>query len=123
MREIKYEAWHEAKKVMLRVGDKFGTTHPLDCVVYARQGQPVKLREYTGRKDCKGKDVYEGDILRQRRRNWTGKGVVVADSGCFWFRRYVGGGQEELYIAITNEECEVIGNIYENPELLEGGVS
>lgn len=90
----------------------------------------IKLMQYTGLKDKNGKEIYEGDILELRANPFDRKKdlfqVVFKDGG---FRdewnNYIGqylppdirnkqGGRVRL-----NEACEVVGNIYENPELLE----
>lgn len=78
------------------------------------------LMQYTGLKDKNGKEIYEGDILN------NGNGPVYV----FWNENYqafwVGYDSEESekqYYASTSDFCteadEIIGNIYENPELLK----
>ena len=61
--------------------------------------------QFTGLKDTNGKEIYEGDILGDV---WGNKGVVVWDKGIARFNK-VGGC----------EWAEIIGNIYENPELVK----
>jgi len=72
MREIKFRAWHddsetcgefEPQKNMFFVGDEYGTTHPLDCVTYKMEGQPVTLMQFTGLTDVNGVEIYHEDIL------------------------------------------------------------
>lgn len=117
-REIKFRFWNiKCKRMVYTAGIGCIYEYLRDEYKHFDWRDTITL-QYTGLKDKNGKEIYEGDILRQRRRNWTGKGVVVFDSGCYWFRRDIGKGQEELYIAITNDECEIIGNI-ENFEPLE----
>jgi hypothetical protein len=53
MREFKFRAWHIPSKTMLQIGDNAGTTHPLDCCVYAKEKQPVILMQYTGLKEIR----------------------------------------------------------------------
>ena len=69
----------------------------------------VILMQYTGLKDKNGKEIYEGDVVKTS----LGIGKVCMRLGC-WFIEM----QKELGYFHT-DEIEVIGNIYENPELLK----
>lgn len=74
--------------------------------------------EWTGLRDSKGKEIYEGDII-----NCVNEGIsytlpVEEDEGCFVVK--IKHGREEGYwpcLCLTQDR-EVIGNIYENPDLL-----
>ena len=82
---------------------------------------PESIRQYTGLKDKNGKEVYEGDIYKQPRNNSLVDGEVKEyiigdirfDNGIYWCME---GDHIFNRIKWTGE---VIGNIYENPELLE----
>ena len=63
------------------------------------------LMQFTGLKDKNGREIYEGDVLKT---DWGYNGVVEWD--LFHFNKIQG---------TISEECEIVGNIYENPELLE----
>ncbi len=114
MREIKFRAWSAKYHTMFQVGDKFGTTDPLDPVVYYLEGQPGILLQYTGLKDSNGQEVYEGDIA-----NYWGKVVTIIydeESAGFAMR-----GLEKWdchFLRPNPKDYEVIGNIYSNPDLL-----
>lgn len=79
---------------------------------------PKTVGQYTGLKDRHGQEIYEGDILRD---DEMGLNVVWWENGSFWLEMFYEGGQSLMeHLTDYNEVCEVIGNIYENPELLKG---
>lgn len=82
----------------------------------------VILMQSTGLKDKNGKEIFEGDVVRQVRtqpttENETITGVVTMIEGT-WL---IMNDCEQLASKLWSEtdENEIIGNIYENPELLE----
>ena len=83
-----------------------------------RNGEDVILMQSTGLKDKNGKEIFEGDIVKMAKD-------VYSDPTYYEVIRHRGGAYRlesnqhgcELWLRHTN--CEVIGNIYENPELLE----
>ena len=119
MREIKFKLWHKGFK-------KFFTTNYSDQISMMPDGNifwmgecetdNFTLLQYTGLKDKNGKEIYEGDIFRD---NDTYLWEVFFEDGMFCAK----GGEYDLVEALIEfipEHCEIIGNIYENPELLEG---
>lgn len=75
---------------------------------------PATVGQYTGLKDKNGKRVFEGDIV-----DFKGSKFVIA-----WLDKYsrFAGTQPGIVFAGFNlAYCEVIGNIHDHPELLEGG--
>ncbi|MFE0442728.1 YopX family protein [Aerococcus sp. NPDC058936] len=91
----------------------------------------IELMQYTGLKDSNGVDIYEGDIIRGmdvlsartggRVDDREVVGQVVIDSSSVWgFSIVVYETEYHLNDFLENDqEAKVIGNIYENPELLE----
>ena len=83
---------------------------------------PETLGQTTGLKDKNGKEIFEGDVVRQVRTQPTTEneiiiGVVTMIEGA-WL---IMNDCEQLASKLWSEtdENEIIGNIYENPELLE----
>jgi hypothetical protein len=85
-------------------------TTAFDYVKYERNPDPIPM-QYTGLKDTKGKDIYEGDVIESP----ADRGVVEFLNGQFVVR-YRDGYQD---VGFAPSCDEVIGNVYENPELLE----
>lgn len=75
------------------------------------------LGQYTGLKDKKGKEIYEGDIIKSNHNIDFYK--VYYDENRFIIEDKWGNLIRPTQTAINHFECEVIGNIYDNPELLE----
>ena len=74
--------------------------------------EEVELMQYTGLKDTEDVEIYEGDIVKFHNKSYEIKWMF---SG-FYLHDPKGGFIE---LAECDECCEIVGNIYENPELLE----
>ena len=142
-REIKFRAWvdngavkemHYPNEIQINSADAMA----LQLKVGFKNAYPEKNRicdwqknivfqQFTGLQDSKGVDIYEGDILQD---NLTiAKMVVVfghnknnAYNG--WFCKYIGIDIRDIsingdYDTNQNSRITVIGNIYQNPELLK----
>ena len=91
--------------------------------VYRFEDEEVKLMQYTGQKDKNGKEIYEGDILKY---NFPYDGRLKHVSPVKFLETEASFGIKDryeneipLYRITANNYFEVVGNIYENPELLE----
>lgn len=133
MREIKFRVWDKEEDVMyqndsftVEVIGKFISVY-VKVKPYIRELMDYELMQYTGIKDKNGKEIYEGDIFKDCEGEI--KLVIWKDNGFkakYTFkRRYQ--GEEWLENSITDLGdtqsrrwgVEVIGNIYENEDLLE----
>lgn len=78
---------------------------------------PETVGQFTGLQDAHGTDVYEGDIVRYQRNNKTYQ--VVFKDGIFWGEGENGNGCAAHFFP----SCEIVGNVIDNPELIEKGGS
>ena len=129
MREIKFRAWDTKDKVIRDVvGMSFYHDSVSVDIEYGRYLQDdasrFELIQYTGLKDKNGVEIYEGDILStDLSRPYL---IVEFRNGAFMYQCHHDGQNYYDFMEPANERLkdntkyhEVIGNIYENPELLE----
>ena len=79
---------------------------------------PETVGQYTGLTDKNGKKIFEGDILKNIE---SGRIVAICYSGCSFCYSYNGTiyGIDDSETGLETNEWEIIGNIHDNPELLE----
>ena len=124
MREIKFRAWVEFnfRKCQNRMAYGFPNFSPsTNGFLDNERGisyklDKVKLMQFTGLKDQNGKEIYEGDILAEgkKKKIILGKVLWSEKEVCYILKRK---DAWEVLDHVNEEYCEVIGNIYENPEL------
>ncbi len=105
-----------AKSKLLEMG-YFAQAEDLERGVYLpTKDDDLVFMQYTGLKDMDGVDIYEGDILDY---GMYGKFKVVFNKASFKVQK-LGFSDGYLYLleSCFLDEIEVIGNIYENPELI-----
>ena len=141
MKPLQFRAWHKTEKQMFEVvgwkkmewhGDwlsdveAFNIRRPTNQLEWVSPSE-IELLEYTGVRDRKNRNIYEGDIIEyyrppkeifseegEQRGVLTRDAVIYGECGYFCAEQYY---QEPLMV--LNEECEIIGNIYETPTLAE----
>ena len=114
MREIKFRAWDKESQEFIYYTDIEGLNHYCDA-----QFQKLNIKErqqYVCLKDKNGKDIYEGDILKIKPHGYEEKKLIVESIFSLNFCHNCYSGDLYSY----SENFEVIGNIYEHPELLGG---
>ena len=121
-REIKFKAWYiscmeeEKPKIIEWFPEFFSDMSPITGwgnEFPELDDESITLLQYTGFKDKNGKEIYEGDYL-------DGLGYVVYIIQEARFGINCLGELHEIYFSeLKQDKIEIIGNIYENPELLE----
>lgn len=125
-REIKFRAWHKDLKKMFKIGQitlEKGIwnfePNDRDFIGMSIPYQPsFVLMQYTGLHDKNGKEIYEGDIVKIKYRDEDIGKVIYEHNG---FSIDVTNMNKNYgRVSFVNNFMEVIGNIYDNPELLGG---
>lgn len=125
MREIKFRAWDLKTKTMHTVENINFCGRETVTVQY----NPVKkicldsvlLTQYTGAKDKNGVEIYEGDIIRHQSGKYgTDFEIKWSPILCGFTAMQIESGHPSPQLNQgTMSYFEVVGNIYENPELVE----
>jgi len=118
MREIKFRAWDKEEKSLITGDDNQGSIFGEEGGYFDLREEPnrYELMQFTGLKDKNGKEIYEGDILNLPKTSYhlSFKVEVVFQDGSFVGDSFLAKDLGELA-----SKSEIIGNIYENPELLK----
>lgn len=136
-REIKFRAWDSKYQTMMAEGfnligevTAFGGIEIMlmenskkhnDTTPSLERLNDVEIMQFTGLKDKNGKQIYEGDIVRHFNENM----VIVNVYGCFYHKHRTDEAYGKMHTIHypykpleNNEYYEVIGNIYQNKDLL-----
>ena len=114
IKEIRFRVWVKFLQEMQNVQClNMGSSVITDGYDYPIEADAVYLMQYTGVKDANAVDIYEGDIVRcsneyRTVKMWMGNACLCLDDPT----------GVPIYPYNVNGHVEVIGNIYENPELL-----
>ena len=122
----RYRAWDTTNKEMFK--DTFSITESGQVVVVEQEDvmcppdyvfvDNLVIMQSTGLKDKNGKEIFEGDIVKMSKD-------VYSEPTYYEVVRHRGGAyhleskQHGCELWLRHTDCEVVGNLYENPELLE----
>lgn len=128
MREIKFRAWLKKEKKMgfvskLTFSKEKGLYHATidddegNCIFYGFI-EEVELLQFTGLKDVDGTEIYEGDLMKHKKDLYLVEWRYGIASFCFTLLR------EDIkcypnFNKGTVKSIEIVGNKFENPELLK----
>ena len=102
--EIKFRAWDKKERFMYELGrSDIPWEYP-----------EIELMQFTGLHDKNGKEIYEGDVVK----HYNGVNPVTWETGLASFQMSFSNFVLDQEIIPDYSECEVIGNVYEHPELL-----
>ena len=128
MREIKFRAWLKEDKKMVDVSLMSFSEEWIGFHIYYEEekkekiefsdfdGDEIELMQYTNLKDKNGKEIYEGDIVILNDAEEENKCIVKYKYGSYIL---VDGDLREDLSNVEDKFLEVVGNIYENKDLLE----
>lgn len=126
MREIKFRAWGKNSKEFLQDKNGYGLT--LKEIQNIADIDLWEFQQFTGILDKNGKEIYEGDVVKTPQQKYIKQWVVEYDyDGNLILSNQI-NSEMSLYdfedMILNKENCyikdiEVIGNIFENPELIK----
>jgi uncharacterized phage protein (TIGR01671 family) len=116
---MKFRYWDIVLKSFV-FSDEFDIVHNLSrlsaffskAALYA-----VDVQEWTGQKDSNQNDIYQGDIMKSSRGGI--KEVIWYEPDSAWRLREPNNNVSMSFNGWVKSDCVVIGNIYQNPELLK----
>ena len=141
MRELKFRVWDKSVEHLYEVQTLIDGGGVIGRYVLNGEMNYIQLcaddviiEQYTGLKDKNGKEIYEGDIVERKKLilaremaipGWgkdhtdVRRATIVFENGSFYGRSVEAGLNFEYSWDELEEFFEIIGNIHENPELLE----
>jgi len=133
MRDFRFRAWHKDAKEMLQSRQQ---GYHGNVFAWLAEGQPVEIMQYIGRNDENDNEICEGDLVKvsnpkQQIQNIEIIGEVrfsnfgsykICNIKKIKWENFTYGVEPPKYIWFLNlgdRKLEIIGNIWENPELME----
>lgn len=122
MRDFKFRVWNKLSKKLIEWKDYKHVISGSDF-----NNDNLIITQYTGYKDVNGKEIYDKDIVLQTTRNSLGEKIKQFYWIEYKFGRYYASFQElryateriELSLLLLLNPVEVVGNVFENQDLLD----
>lgn len=119
MRDIKFRAWLPKANTMVYEIEKDDDL----ADIIADKGNKYILMQYTGLEDKNGVEIYEGDILEYTFTDYKGKKLwkekyILKENISGWEMRNITKPRRHRSLSLV-KNYEVVGNIYDNPDLLK----
>jgi len=122
-REIKFRAWDIKEKEML----SFGNIVPMRWIydgsledMFDNCQDDIEIMQFTELKDKNGIEIYEGDIVNQSFMGGIfGQETDISGEVCWSYDCWRINDIKNQQLVGIMKHCKVVGNIYENKELLE----
>ena len=128
MREIKFRAWLKYGKEIVDVEEIDFMNEVINYIdndyenneqeIIGAYFENIELMQYTELKDKNNKEIYEGDVVKLRSNHGIGVIKYYDEWGAFIVEYIKPRPLAVLGMNYYKEDIEVLGNIYENPELL-----
>ena len=121
--KLRFRAWLKKKQEMDNYIDHISWLEDElycigDGITYMVSAEDLELMQSTGLRDKNGKEIFEGDIVKMAKD-------VYSEPTYYEVVRHRGGAyrleskQHGCELWLRHTDCEVVGNIYENKELLD----
>lgn len=120
----RFRAWLKNDKEMIEADEIHWDRGQLDfigdAITFMRKADEIELMQSTGLKDKKGQEIFEKDIV-----DYKGRKAIIKWHGSYASFIYIFVDELQKRVAdwkplyLSYYRFEVVGNIYENPELLE----
>jgi uncharacterized phage protein (TIGR01671 family) len=124
MRTIKFRVWDIDKNKMFNDCFELTKFGFIKCNQLDNSSENLVWLQFTGIEDANEKEVYEGDIhlseVEDDGKIIKGYLPIVFDNGAFWLdQSFKKDGSYLTLLCEHDEPLNIVGNIYENPELLK----